>query len=160
MKKVKVEVFEATDGTRFETEVECRRHEASTNPLPQRLFWAVGSKSQAFIEAAIRYDAEVEGAREAADVIEEAGRKCALARIAQGGAKRKRKDKADAASPVGETKPEERKPVDTTGIRAVHERGKVDTPKYPTEDNPFPAHGPRLVGAEPSKGFDGPTAAE
>lgn len=162
MKKVKVEMFEAEDGTRWETEDACKRHEMDSVPLAVILHRWVGAGGVAIVEAAMRYDADVVLARELGDTIERAARKCSEARIAAGGAKRKRKDKTNAAPPLGETKPEERnvdttkiigpvegpsvsfapagvppKPVDWTGVRALTERG------LPTKDNPFPAHGPR-----------------
>lgn len=161
MKKVKVEVYEASDGNRFETEKECIAHEAKSSPLSERLAAALGMPGCAtLIGAALGYESVPVGARHVAALIEEAARKCAESRLAGGGAKRKMKPKEtpDAAPPVGEKEP--------TLDDVKREFDAVNGPTSPlagrqsTKDNPFPAHGPRLVGAQPSTGFDGPTAAE
>lgn len=156
MKKVKVEMFEAEDGTRWPTEAACLEQEANSMSLAERLVRRFEGISVVNVEAALRYEAQPLGSRSLAEMIEQAGRKCAEARIAAGGAKRKRKEKTGAPPPVGEAKPEERstspvegpsvsfapagvppKPVDWTGVRAITDRG------LPSKDNPFPAHGPR-----------------
>lgn len=131
MKKIKVEMFEAEDGTRWESEVKCRAHELSTGSLPDRILAALNGSDAAnlLLDGAMRYD---EFARPFALLLEETGRKCAEARIASGGAKRKRKEKIDGAPNMGEAKPERHSSVTSApaGFATI----------TPTKDNPFPIH--------------------
>lgn len=145
----------ADDGTEFASEQACRKYEAS-NTIEARIVGPLtggGPKAIAFLEAAIRYDANVDGAIDLANALEQAARRCALARIAQGGAKRKRKgkEKTNGAPNMGEKEPEECTP--TGGSGAVT--------SFPSPNNPFPAHARDLAaGQVSSEGYDGPTAAE
>lgn len=146
MKKVKVEMFEAEDGSRWPSEVECKKHESTSIPLAQRLFSGFSGKPASFIESAMCYDASVDGARDLADAIEQAAKRCAQARIDQGGAKRKRKEKTNAPTPVGETKPEGHSVIDRRPLTIgspVEGVGLSPAGIFPTKDNQFPAHGPR-----------------
>lgn len=94
MKKVKVEMFEAEDGTQWKTEAECAKHEASTLSLAERLTKAIVEGKLIAVEGALGYSRD---GRDLGALLEEAGRECAAARIAAGDRKRKARDKPNGA---------------------------------------------------------------
>lgn len=157
MRKIKIEMFEASDGTQWKTEDECRGHEAVLEPEEVRFANVLKKATPILVRQAMDYKEGAVAARDFADVIEFLGKICADSRIAGGGARRKTKpkDKPDGAPAVDQGVPAEpadsgqveapspkSSPVDTTGFRAIHERAAAqgDTPKYPTSENRFPAH--------------------
>lgn len=152
MKKIKVEMFEAEDGKKFETEVACREYELTSGSLTDRIMRMLSkaSEPQLLVDSAIRYDG---WARPFAALMEEAGKKCAEARIAAGDRKRKPKDKTDGAPKVGEGV-REAGPINADLGPVDHKRhlptAGPDEQRYPTPGNRFPLHG-----ENPSTGTEG-----
>lgn len=116
-------IYKAEDGTEFESEALCKDHEAS-----QSIESTLSGLSPGEIAYALEYSS-AKNSRRISAAIEKAARIIAIARIAAGDAKRKRKPKVEDA------------PVEVVTEKAMAEIAagvSLDIPAYPSKDNPFP----------------------